>query len=117
MMIVANLIKRASAANSSSYSDKFILTLQSLTNKKGTNQSQQVTPIQNTRKNVAFTDVQLNLPQQNVLAYIAGYLCHRIITGHELLSPCHTCREVHMTIGDQLDDHAHLFIHNKAYDT
>ena len=99
-------------------SDKFILTLQSLTNKTVTSQSVQIsTPVQHRRINVAIPYVQFSLPRQNTLANIAGYLCRKILSGHDLLSSCLVCRKALLRSDAELDDPALLFIHNKAYDT
>ena len=116
MVMVAALIKPFAGSNCSPDSDKFVLTLRSLTSNTGRiKQSQRVIRINNAQKAIAANNIPIDLPEQNTLAYIAGYLCRKVITGHEVLSSCQTCREALLKGNAELDNPALLFIHNKAY--
>ena len=52
-----------------------------------------------------------------MLACIIGYLARRILSGHELLSKCRTCREVLLSKDTVLDDPVLMFMHFKVFDT
>lgn len=115
MVMVAQPIKPSDAANCSPDSDKFVLTRQYLTNKKKLYARQHSEHTQPTRMYVP--DLGFNLPQQNTLAYIAGYLCRGILREHELLSMYHTCRAVLLTDDADVQDPVQLFTHFKVSDT
>ena len=116
MVMVAELIKPSVNANCSPDSDKFILTLQTLTKNRVRKASPPISRANTTKQNRALDRIPFDLPEENTLAYIAGHICRRIITSHEQ-SSCQTCREVLLRSDATLDDPALLFIHHKAYDT
>jgi len=118
MVMVAELIKPNVGANCSPDSDKFVLTLQTLTTEKRKT-SLPNKPATQPQKSSArmFTHVPFNVPEENTLAYIAGYLCRRCLAGHEFSSKCQVCREALLSLTDEVDDASLLFIHHKAYNT
>ena len=118
MVMVAELIKPNVGANCSPDSDKFVLTLQTLTTEKRKT-SLPNKPATQPQKSSArmFTHVPFNVPEENTLAYIAGYLCRRCLAGHEFSSKCQVCREALLSLTEEVDDESLLFIHHKGYNT
>ena len=59
---------------------------------------------------------QLDLPQQNMLAYICGYLCKRVLPNHECDRVCSQCRKALLNEEAVVGDPRLNLIHYKAYE-
>lgn len=116
MVMMAELIKPAVGANCTPDTNKFMLTLQTLT-KYRVRKPLSLSHVHRSGQINTTVYCPLDIPEVNTLSYIAGHICRRILTSHEVLSTCQICRGVLLKPGAQLDDPSLLFIHHKAYDT
>lgn len=117
MVMVAELLKPSLSANCKPDDAKFLLSLQTLIKDRVKKPSPSISHHNRAQQNTVFCSTSLDLPEENTLAYIAGHICRRFITPHELISKCHICREVLLRPDTTLVDPALIFIHHKAYDT
>ena len=119
MVMVAELIKPALSSNCAHDTDQFMLTLSSLSQKKGSkhNKCGAFATSAGNSMHIPVTESALNLLEQNTMAYIAGYLSNKILTGHEVLAKCDKCGSALLSSDTVLDNPALLFTHNKAWDT
>ena len=117
MVMVAELIKPALGANCAPDSDSHMLSLKCLSSSKKTRTKGKSTNVSCNFQYVPVTQSALNIFEQNTISYIAGYLCRKVMTRHEIQSPCDTCRAALLSPDTYLTESSQLFIHNKAYNT
>ena len=113
MVMVSELLKPARGANCTPDSDRFVLILENLTNRKQY-QRKDAQNMAVPKRNPHAAVSQLDLPEQNTMHYVGGYLCHRILSGHEVVSPCHVCRSALLASEPELHDPSLLLIHKQG---
>ena len=106
--MVADLIKPVIGTNCVPDTDKFISTLKSIGKNPTIRPPQTVLPVTK-----SYTTIFIEIPEQNTLAYIAGYLCRRCLSVHD----CVNCKAILVSHETYLSDQSQLFIHHKAYNT
>lgn len=115
MVMVAEIIKPSLNSNCAPDSDSLLLSLNCLS-KKSKNKDKSL-KVSCSLHYVPVTQSALNIFEQNTMSYIAGYLCRRVMIGHEVVSPCSTCRAALVSPDTFLAESSQLFIYNKAWDT
>ena len=112
-VVVSNLLTPHSTANCIADDDRFLLKLSNFA--RSSQRIMKPTRKFPTKEPVIMPE-HMDLPEQNTLAYISGYLCKRVLPNHEYDGVCSQCRKALLNEKAMLGDLRLSYLHFKAYE-